>query len=948
MSFNARVSFPADSESSPGVAGAFLETQALTEAIATATQPLVEPSEIMAATARLLAEHLRVNRCAYAEVEDERCFVITGDYSRGVGSIVGRWDVAAFGPACVRCMLSGEAYVVDDVEKQAEVGTEHLLAYRAAAIRAVICVPLHKNGRFTAAMAVHQDHARHWKIDEIDLVSSVVARCWEALERSRVARALGESEARYRIMVEASPESVGVLALDGEILQMNAAGLRMLDATEERQIFGRSMFDFIVPEDHEAFRAFSERVRGGNSGTLHYGIVSLTGARRSMETTAVPLPSSGRTFSQLAVTRDVTARVSAERALAESRARLDYAVRLSGIGFWYCDLPFDELIWDAQVKTHFFLPLEARVTLETFYERIHSDDRAATQQAIAESIANHRPYDVVYRTVDPQSGAIKWIRAIGGTTYRSDGAPQRFDGVTVDVSAQKLDQERLAQVLEREREQARLLGKVAAAGLTIHRASSLDAVLSIVAEEAQRLTGADRAVTSLTKDSAAPAGLAEQVEPFGKALSVQLTGRDGRTLGFVGLTGKEQGVFTGVDRDILLQLAQIASVAVENASLYDQLREQDRLKDHFLATLAHELRNPLAPIRTGLQVLSMTTDPVQLHRTREVMERQLGHMVRLVDDLLDVSRITLEKLQLKREPVDFSAVIRTAIETTRPSIEAARHVFEVRLPSEPMPLDVDPTRLSQVFANLLNNAAKFTPRGGRIQLAAELDADSLVVRVADSGVGIPRDMLAKVFEMFTQIPNSLEGSQAGLGIGLTLARRLVEMHGGSIRAESDGATGSTFIVRLKLAAGTRDRRQNSGISQRPAAPDKLRVLVVDDNVDGAEMLAMFLKLGGHLIRLAHTGREALALVDEFHPHVVFLDIGLPDISGYDVARDLRTRPLTRQPTLIAVTGWGAEEDRRRAQVAGFDEHFVKPVDTSRVARVLEQVAERAGLEPPTA
>ena len=346
---------PRSIDHSPSRADAFFESETLLEAIAAATQPLVEPSEIMATTARLLAEHLRVDRCAYAEVEDEQCFVITGDYDRGVGTIVGRWPVAAFGPACVRCMLTGEAYVVDDVEKHTEVGPEHLPVYRATAIRSVICVPLHKNGRFTAAIAVHQSHERKWTRDELQLVRLVVARCWEALERARVARALGESEARYKIMVEASPLCVSVLAADGKVLKMNAAGLRMLDATDETRVIGRSMYDWIVPEDREAFREFNERVRAGQSGTFGYAIASLTDVRRSMETTSVPLASADGNFSQLAVTRDVTARVSAERALAESRARLDYAVRLSGIGFWYCDLPFDHLIWDDQVKTHFFL-----------------------------------------------------------------------------------------------------------------------------------------------------------------------------------------------------------------------------------------------------------------------------------------------------------------------------------------------------------------------------------------------------------------------------------------------------------------------------------------------------------------------------------------------------------------------------------------------------------------
>ena len=924
----------------------FVRTEALLAALAAATRPLVEPSEIMATSARLLAEHLGVDRCAYAEVEAEECFVITGDYSRTLPSIVGRWPVAAFGPACVRCMLAGDPFVVDDVNAHPEIRLEHLAAYHATSITAVICVPLHKDGRFTAAMAVHQASARHWAPPEIELVRLVVERCWEALERSRVVRALGQSEARYRTMVEASPECVSVIAPDGRLLQMNAAGLRMMGASDEAEVIGRSMYDWIVPEGREAFRAFNERVCRGDSETFGFGILSLAGVRRSMETTAVPLSAGTGEFNQLAVTRDVTSRVAAERALADSRARLDYAVRLSGIGFWYCDLPFEDLIWDEQVKTHFFLPKDARVTIGMFYERIHPEDRAMTENAINESIVSRIPYDVVYRTVDPETSAVKWIRALGGTAYLPNGSPARFDGVTVDVTAAKLDQERLARALEREREQARLLGQLAVSALTIHGASSLERVLSTVAEEAKRLTSAEHALTSLRSNGSSHADAEGQMSKQGRTLRVRLLGREGADLGFVELRDKRDGDFNETDYAIVVQLAQIAAVAVENVSLYDQLREHDRRKDEFLATLAHELRNPLAPIRTGLHVLRLTSDPAQAQKTREMMDRQLEHLVRMVDDLLDVSRITLGKLELKREAVDFSVVVRSALETTRSLIESAGHAFTVRLPKDPMPLEVDPTRLSQVLANLLNNAAKYTPPKGRIELTAELESDFLVARVYDSGVGIPREMLPKVFDMFTQVGHSMDRSQGGLGIGLTLVRRLVEMHGGTVNAESAGAgSGSTFTVRLPLAQTSKKQPQVPGGPGPLPGPTPLRVLVVDDNVDGAEALAMFLELNGHLTRLAHNGSQALLAAAEFEPHLVFLDIGLPEMNGYDVARNLRARSGVVQPTLIALTGWGTEEDRRRAQSAGFDQHLVKPVDMAKVVDVLHHALQKYSNSP---
>ncbi|MEJ7597590.1 MAG: ATP-binding protein [Kofleriaceae bacterium] len=778
--------------------------------LAAATQPLAEPTELMATTARLLAEHLDVDRCAYANIEDETVFDITGDYARDVPSIVGRWPVAAFGAACVEHMRAGTAYVVVDSEADPRIGPEDVAAYRATTIRAVVCVPLHKQGVFTAAMAVHQRTPRRWTPDEIGLIGSVVARCWEALERARATRALQDSEARYRTMVEASPDCVKLIGADGMLLQINPAGLRMIEADAGQPVIGRSIYDVVAPEHREAYCRFNERVCSGHSEGLGFDVITLGGQRRTLEVTAVPLPAPGGGFMQLGMTRDVSQRVAAQTALTESRARLDYAVRLSGVGFWYCDLPFNDLEWDARVKQHFFLGPDARVTIDTFYDRMHPEDREPTRVAIDVSITNHSSYDVVYRTVDPASGAIKWIRALGGAMYTADGTPLRFDGVTVDVTA--------------------------------------------------------------------------------------------------------------------------------NAQLNHRLRDQDRLKDEFLATLAHELRNPLAPIRTGLSVLQHGGDEHDLRHVREMMSRQLGHLVRLVDDLLDISRVTLGKVTLVKQRLDFRSVLDSALETARPLVEANGHELVVQLASEPMPLEVDPTRIAQVIANLLSNAAKYTPRGGRIEIGAKSDGTRVSIHVSDNGVGIPGDLLPRVFEMFMQATQSIDRSQGGLGIGLTLVRNLVKMHGGTVEAHSPGpGHGSTFTVTLPL-----DASAVATVSEAPALPVTrgMKILVVDDNIDGAETLAMLLELTGNETRMAHTGRTALAVASEFHPDVVLLDIGLPELDGYEVARHLRSDPLLPQPLLVALTGWGSDEDRQRAQHAGFDRHMVKPVDSAHLAEVLASVRPR--------
>lgn len=364
------------------------------------------------------------------------------------------------------------------------------------------------------------------------------------------------------------------------------------------------------------------------------------------------------------------------------------------------------------------------------------------------------------------------------------------------------------------------------------------------------------------------------------------------------------------------------------AEVVNELAEANRRKDEFLAMLAHELRNPLAPIRNGLYILRMpNAGATDRGRVVQMMEQEVQHLTRMVDDLLDVSRITRGKIQLRKETIDLASAVAHAVETVRPLMEAQRHELSVSLPPESVHLEADPTRLEQVLCNLLNNAAKYTERGGRIDLIVERDGSEVAVRVLDTGIGISAELLPRIFDLFTQADHSLARSQGGLGIGLTLVRKLAEIMGGTVTAHSDGpGKGSQFQVRLPALPQPVPQEQDGPMEEARSSKRPLRVLVVEDVEDVAEMLVLLLKMWGHDVRAVYDGAAALVAARTYHPDVVLLDIGLPGLNGYDVARQLRQEASLRKPLIAAVTGYGSQEDRRRSWEAGFDHHMVKPVD----------------------
>ncbi|PVX34854.1 PAS domain-containing hybrid sensor histidine kinase/response regulator [Janthinobacterium sp. 78] len=613
------------------------------------------------------------------------------------------------------------------------------------------------------------------------------------------------------------------------------------------------------------------------------------------------------------------------------------------VATWNWDIVADRVTADSNMARLFSVNAEAATAapLARYLDIIHPDEREQVSAQISQAVHAHTPFEASYR-VTAGDGQYRSVIARGRAEYAPDGTPLQFPGVLLDITRQKQVEDALRRSEERYRtlielmdqgfcviemlydEQGRPIDfRYLEGNAAFVKQSGLDnaigkTIRSFVPEHDQHWFDLYDQVVK-TGEPVRYENEAVAMERWFEVFAARLGGPGSRllTILFSDISERKRSE---------QQLRQLA----------DNLSEMDRRKTEFLATLAHELRNPLAPILNGLQIMHLAADkPATVARVRDVMERQVNQMVHLVNDLLDVARITRGQIELKLERADLKTIIASAVETSMPLIEAGRHQFQMQLAEDPLPLDADPTRLAQVLGNLLNNAAKYTPAGGHISLRALRDGNEALIEVRDSGVGIPAESIATVFDMFTQVGQNMGRAQGGLGIGLSLVRRLAELHGGSATAASPGAgLGSTFSVRLPLL------QEEAKAPAVPAAPDSdasgphFRVLVVDDNVDAADTLAAVLDMMGHATQVAHDGAQALAVAPQFLPDVIFLDIGLPGMNGYEVARALRRIPAGANVVLVALTGWGAENDRSQSSAAGFDHHLTKPANLLVIGELL--------------
>ena len=629
------------------------------------------------------------------------------------------------------------------------------------------------------------------------------------------------------------------------------------------------------------------------------------------------------------------ARSRAEAALRESEARYSSALTAGRMGAWETDFVHGTRQWTKEGLALFGLDLpDGRGRVggddDEYMRALHPDDRHLTQH-FHEISARQDSFPADYRIVRPD-GSMLWLSGRGLVVARgADGKAQRLVSIMADVT----DRKRVDDALRIERE--RLALALSAGQMGAFELGMVDGVLwwspqtyVIFGVDPGTFTPTTETVLACVHPDDREAFMAHRREAMAEHRPFFLEFRIVRPDGTVAWLGhRGQSEYDAAGRPLR---SFGVTMDITDRKLAEQaLREADREKDEFIATLAHELRNPLAPIRNAVDVLGRLDGPgKQADWCRAVIDRQVEQMAHLLDDLLDVSRLARGQIRLRLRPLQLATAIAQAIETAQPLIDRERHTLSVTLPAEPMALEGDLTRLAQVFSNLLINAAKYTPPEGRIGVTARREDGCAVVTVSDSGIGIAGERMSHVFKMFGQVESALERSQGGLGIGLSLARALVELHGGSIEAHSEGVgRGSDFVVRLPLLAleagpGV-EKGNGDGEAVSPSA-EPFRVLVVDDLRDSADTLALLLDAMGHGVRVAYDGRQALQLADLFRPQVVLLDLRMPGLNGYDICRRLRALPGGDEITIIAQTGWGQDEDRRRTREAGFDHHLVKPVE----------------------
>jgi PAS domain S-box-containing protein len=913
-----------------------------------ALRPLADAGEIQYQAARLLGQELGANRVAYVDVDEAGDAVkVLRHHASGVAPLAGAYRLDEYDPALLRELRLGRTVARDDIAREARLSVEQRDAHERLQLGATVHVPLLKDGRLMALLAVHRHEPHRWSPTEIALIEAVADRTWDAVERARAQQAQQEAVQRYErqmrlfeSVVSTTPDFVYVFDRDGRFQYANRRLLEVWGMALP-DVVGRTCRELGYEQWHHDMhmREIAQVIatRQPIKGEVPFK-APLTGIFGVYEYIFTPvLAPDGEVELIAGTTRDVT-----ERKLTEQEVRRrseQFQTLIDGA-------PTGMFLVDADLRIVQVNPAALRA--------LGSSDRPLRGVALRDVLSGVwgprfaagivQVFERTLRTGESyRQPEGREVRVDTGATEYYDWSVQRIGlpggGLGVLCYFTEIsDQVRAREAIERSEARYRTLFETMDEGFALcevvrdEQGKAVDVRYVEANPAAQRLTGRD--VVGRTLLEIDPSFERSWIDIPAR---VAATGRPERHEHYARALDAWYDFYlfpaTEADRQ---RVALLFQDITERKRAEAALREADRRKDEFLATLAHELRNPLAPVRTAVHILNREGAPAaQLRSARAIIERQVSYMVRLIDDLLEVSRITLGKLELRRERTTLQQVLEVATEIARPLL---KQELQVTVPPEPIALEADPTRLAQVFGNLLSNACRYTPAGGHIALDARVEGGELEVTVRDDGIGIAAEHLPRLFQMFSQVESAGSRAQGGLGIGLALAKGLVELHGGSISARSAGlGSGSEFTVRLPLAAAENAAAPAAVVPAHATTLAGRRILVVDDNRDSALTLATLLELEGAQVRTAYDGESAVAVAREAAPEVILLDIGLPGMNGYDACRAIRAQQAAPRPIVLALTGWGQEDDRRKSAEAGFDGHLVKPVDHAQLLRAIDEL-----------
>lgn len=858
---------------------------------------------------------------------------------------------------CGTAFERGERVIVEDIEQSPIfVGTPALDIQRKAGVRAIQSSPLlSRSGQILGILSTHYRTPRRPDERVLRLLDLLARQTADIVERAQSEAAIRESEEVFRAMFETS--SVGKMESEvrtGYFLRVNDAFCKLTGYSRE-ELMKKKLLDIVHPEDPAAeldslnrfalgeIPAYEQEKRLLRSdGAYAWALVTLNVIH---DPDGQPLRLSG-------VIQDISERRRAREALYEANQRLETLMNALPVGVSFSN--------DATCRQ-----VTGNTAVLAQFEALSSDNLSASapeptatgrqirffrngrmvrysELPLQRAVAENREIPPVELEIHLPSGRRWFASASGAPLYNLDGQVIGGVAVTVDITERKL----AVDALSASEKRFRAVFEHAAIGIAItdpegrfQQCNPAYCKLLGYSEEELRqiafseLIHPDDRAANLTEIRR----LKEDEQPYFEIENRYLR-KDGEPVWVRKFVSQFLDTTGGA-----AHLVALVTDMTEHRRMEQALRDADRRKDEFLAMLAHELRNPLAPICNGLSLLrNIPSQDPAIERVHVILERQVGHLVRLVDDLMEASRITRGKITLLREACDLAEIILSAVEASQPHIDAAGLALETSLPAQPLAVDGDKVRLAQVFANLLNNAAKFTEPGGRIRIGVSRRNGEAMVSVRDSGIGIPVDKLPHVFELFAQFDHShAQVNNRGVGIGLALVRGLVEMHGGRVEALSEGiGRGSEFIVHLPLADVAVSKTEAA--DPRPLeAPAPSRILIVDDNCDAAISLGMLLQSMNAETKVVFDGKAALACLQDFKPELVLMDLGMPEMDGYEAARQIRRDPAGRDLTLIALTGWSQEEDRRKTREAGFDHHLIKPVDVAQLIGVLDAAHRRA-------